>query len=400
MTNFFFFGATGDHAKLKIIPALFQLFSENILNEVKFFAIGRSSKTKEELDKTLTNSILNYFKNENMVESVQLNKFLNCFEYLQLDSDNIFDYEKLENLINLNNQNYFYLSIPPQNYLSVLAKFAKFENKLIGSSVILEKPFGLDHASSKVLNTKLEELFGDNIFRIDHYLGKSNVNKILCSNEIKDKLLTKLNLTKLRRIEITALETVGVENRGEFYDKVGALVDVGQNHLLEIAGIVETLNVKGFKLENYAKYRAQNISNFQYLSSRRAQYLGYKHIEKVNLNSETETYFELSLKSNLKEFENIEFILKSGKKLAKNEQKVKFYFENNDYFEYNYANDRGSLNEYYFLLQKVFEYNYLNCNFFVSKEELEAQWKLIDEVKKDWKENVELSIYNGNNSSS
>ncbi|QQR93706.1 hypothetical protein IPJ91_00935 [bacterium] len=387
--NFFFFGATGDHAKLKIIPALFQLFEECHFLETKFFAIGRSQKSKEELDDILKNSIKSYFKK---VDQKVLHNFLMTFKYLQTDSSNQANYRDLGNLIDPLSQNIFYLSIPPQNYLRTLTNLEVLKEKLVNSSIVLEKPFGLDSHSCQVLNAKLSQLFDENnIYRVDHYLGKPKLNKVLFDDDTRQVFRDIMNRKNLTRIEVEILEQFGVEKRAEFYDKVGALVDVGQNHLLEVLAMIQ-ITTKDFDFENYARLRAKAISDLHYSSSKRGQYKEYTDIENIEKSSQTETYFEVTFRSD--KFQNIKFVIRSGKRLNATKTNIIFKFTNSENFIYNFKNDSAVSNEYHFLLQKLLDCNKVNCNFFVSVEELAFQWKLIDEVKDIWnKDNVELEIY-------
>ncbi|MGB5820143.1 MAG: glucose-6-phosphate dehydrogenase, partial [Saonia sp.] len=244
------FGASGDLTARKLVPALFNLYKGKHLPE-KFVILGvsRSDLTDDE------------FRKKVVLESSYLKEKLNGEDenFIKVFSDKLFyedlgkeydtSYDKLHKRISDLNSKYgtdhnhiFYLSTPPGIY-EIIAKNL-FEQGLTDESegwkrLIVEKPFGYSLETAKNLNQGLQQYFKESqIYRIDHYLGKETVQNLLVtrfSNSIFEPLW---NRNYIRHVEITNAESVGVEKRGGYYDKSGALRDMFQNHLLQIISLV------------------------------------------------------------------------------------------------------------------------------------------------------------------
>ena len=224
------FGATGDLARRKLFPALNDIISSKKLPE-NTYLLGCGRK---EIDNNIFNSLDINLKNKST--------------YLKIDPNFYEDFRNLKNKIESYNIKFeivnviFYLSTPPQAYINIINKLAKvnLNNESSGfRRLVIEKPFGKDFESAKEINNLLINKFNENqIYRIDHYLGKETVQNILVtrfSNTIFNSLW---NNKHISHIEITAAESIGIENRGEYYDKAGAIRDMFQNHLLELLCLI------------------------------------------------------------------------------------------------------------------------------------------------------------------
>jgi len=245
------FGASGDLTKRKLMPALFDLFRQNLLPE-KFAILGvsRSSFSDDSYrDKMLSD--VKKFCEKSPVQNHTLQKFLQTIFYLNIDTKTPEEYtqlkEKLEQIdahFQLGGNYIYYLATPPSLYETIAGGIGAQGLHRQGREsewkrIIVEKPFGYDLLSAVQLNKKLQKYFHeDQIYRIDHYLGKETVQNTLAfrfANGIFEPLW---NRNYIHHVEITGVEHIGVENRGGYYDHAGALRDMVQNHLLQIMGLI------------------------------------------------------------------------------------------------------------------------------------------------------------------
>ncbi|MDF2939199.1 MAG: glucose-6-phosphate dehydrogenase, partial [Paenibacillaceae bacterium] len=242
---FFIFGATGDLAKRKLFPAFFSLYKEGKLPE-RFAVIGlaRRSRTKEQFKADLLQSISEFARYKVNTEDEIWQRFVEHFEYLSLDIHNVEGYkalkdasERLEDKFDIKGNRLFYLALAPELFAGV-ANNLKLGGLLEGrgwNRLVIEKPFGYDLESAEKLNRQIGEVFREEeIFRIDHYLGKEmvqNIEIIRFANAFFEPLW---NNKYIANIQITLSETVGVEERGGYYDHSGAIRDMGQNHMLQM----------------------------------------------------------------------------------------------------------------------------------------------------------------------
>lgn len=240
------FGASGDLTKRKLIPAIYSLFAQNLLPEnFALLGVSRSKFSDDEFRKNM-NSAINEFKE--IDDATKIDEFIKKIFYTTISFDETAAYKKLKDKIielrelnNIGGNTIFYLSTPPSLYGIIPQNLAEVElNKQEDGwkRLIIEKPFGYDLQSA--LKLKDELLKGwkeEQIFRIDHYLGKETVQNLLVtrfSNGIFEPLW---NRNYIHHVEITSAESIGVEKRGGYYDASGALRDMVQNHLLQVVGL-------------------------------------------------------------------------------------------------------------------------------------------------------------------
>ena len=242
------FGASGDLTSRKLIPALFSLRSQNLLPEVyTILGIGRTKITTEEFREKMHSAILSF--SEDVIPGTEkISAFTEDLHYLSMDTSLQIDYEKLKVILKEYDSKYsiggnyiFYLATPPSLYevIAVNLSAAGLCDQNDGfRRLIIEKPFGYDLESAKKLNRTLHDLAGeDQIFRIDHYLGKETVQNLLVTRFANGMFEPLWNRNYIDRIEITSAENIGVEQRGGYYDASGALRDMIQNHLLQMVGL-------------------------------------------------------------------------------------------------------------------------------------------------------------------
>ncbi len=243
-TTFVLFGATGDLAKRKIFPALFNLFIDQKLPQsFSVFGLGRRELSDHTFQAKVEES-LRMFSRREANDPVILNNFLRAFRYSVLNVNHKEDYIKLLGLIEQQEQalgmepnRMFYLSVGPEFFEPIAANI---QASGLGSAkgwkrFVIEKPFGHDLQSARELNKNLSKAFTeDEIFRIDHYLGKPMVQKLEILKQSNPVLQALWDKRYIANVQITANETVGVEERAGYYDHVGAVRDMFQNHMLQL----------------------------------------------------------------------------------------------------------------------------------------------------------------------
>lgn len=229
------FGATGDLAKRKLMPALYSLYNQKALEHTSVLAIGRKPFGSEEFRTYLkSNSII-------PAESVHdRDEFLEKIDYLEFPMNEPTGYEPLREFIHLHpGKNItFYLSVPQELFEPIVSGITHIGLNTASSRVAFEKPFGSDLESATKLNAFVAGAFSeDQIFRIDHYVGKETIQNILAFRFANSLFEPVWNNHYIDNIQITATESLGVENRGAYYDHAGALRDMVQNHLFQVLAL-------------------------------------------------------------------------------------------------------------------------------------------------------------------
>lgn len=321
------FGATGDLMKNKLLPALIRLYKEKKLGE-KFYIIGfaRRPFTNEEFRETMA-------ANDDFAKNLyyQQGDFRQQNGYEQL----IQTLKKLDAGFDPQLRRFLYLATPPINYEDILDNLHKVGlDEGNNTRIIVEKPFGKDLETAIALDKKLSEIFEEKqIFRVDHYLGKETVQNILAfrfANGIFDPVW---NRQYLDHVQITFAETKGIEGRGNFFDGVGILRDVGQNHLMQLIAAVAMEQPKSFSKEGLRDERARVIKALRHIREEevnkyivRGQYKGYISEKNVPVQSNTETFVAMKLFVDTPRFKNIPFYIRVGKKMPKNTVEISLVF--------------------------------------------------------------------------
>lgn len=416
------FGATGDLVIRKVIPSLYHLYKTKqiTLDNFNVFAFARRDFKDGKYSLIINESLQKHFNDSTFLPEKD---FYNIFNYVQGDLNDRNCFVELNNqIIELEEKlaicanKLFYLAIAPSLYDEVVIHIqeTQFAKMCKGAEVkaLIEKPFGLNLESSIKTDKVLLNVFKEEqIYRLDHYLGKGILRKI---TDIRESYKEVWNDKNIERVFISATETLGVESRGEFFDSVGSLRDVGQNHLLEILALItmENFNTdlnslyrssKAGILEKLVKYNSENdISKFTF----RAQYKGYKDIENVNKNSTTETYFKVNAFLEDPNWKYTKFVLEAGKKCGQSRSYVEILFKNKDKLYINFSrlnpfiryfkgpNYTELANGEHFESQYTEEYSKLliealngEQKYFVDQKVVEAQWKFIDPIVQGWSQN-------------
>lgn len=344
------FGGSGDLAKRKLIPALYMLHKRSLLeNDFKIIATGRSILTSDQFRERAEESLSKYI-NKSDFESGWVESFLPRLSYFVSDPENINDVMSLgENIKGLAGNDYralFYLATPPSLYEIIPGNLK--DAGLVSSStrIIVEKPFGYDLASAKRMNDILRSVFTEKqIFRIDHFLGKETVQNILAlrfANGIFEPLW---NRNFIERVEITAVENMGIETRGGFYDNTGALRDMVQNHLIQLLALVAmeppiAFNEKEFRNEVVKVYRSlkplseeeieRDVIRGQYIESHLKggrRVLPYREEKNVNSQSMTETFLAMKVNILNWRWEGVPFYIRTGKQMPTKVTEIVIHFK-------------------------------------------------------------------------
>lgn len=341
------FGASGDLTKRKLIPALFDLYEQDLLPEN--FAVLGASRTalsdeefRQKTDEFLpTDKETGEFKKLLFYEPVSPNK-PEDFKKLKLRL------EKLEKEKNIAPNFIFYLSTPPSVYEIIaqnlaeqnLSKSDKFFRRLI-----VEKPFGTDLESAQKLNKDLLHFFDENqVYRIDHYLGKESVQNMLVTRFANGIFEPLWNRNFIDRVEITSAESLGVEGRGGYYDHSGALRDMLQNHLLQLVGFVameppvvvdaDAIRNEIVKVfQSLRPIKENQVSEYvirgQYISStiKGQKVKGYREEPGVDPNSRTETFVAMKFFIDNWRWGGVPFFIRTGKKLPARVTEIVIHFK-------------------------------------------------------------------------
>lgn len=346
-TIFVIFGATGDLTKRKLIPAFYNLYKNGKLPE-KFRILGASgTDLNDERFRDKAIDSLNNFDKDKINLNID-NNFLSKIFYNQLDLTTIDGYKYLLDRINSflkqDNNNLIkteiicYLAIPPQLFETVLSHldsigFNKYnKNKTI--KIIFEKPFGFDLKSAQNLNESLMKVFDENqVFRIDHYLGKDAVQNFLAVRFANSIFEPVWNHRYIDNIQITAFEKLGVEQRAGYYDKAGALRDMVQNHLLQMLSYIAMEPPTELVSNKIRDEKAKVLSSIKKISEDggnnvifgqydkglidKKEVKSYLKEDGIKENSRTETFVAAKFEIDNWRWSNVPFYLRTGKRMSK-----------------------------------------------------------------------------------
>lgn len=349
------FGATGDLAKRKLFPALFSLFKRGLLPE-KFAVIGTARKdlSVSAFHEYVLQS-LSQFGRYGSIENELWNRFASRLEYVSVDAMSPDSYARLKNTVNraetrfaLPGNRVFYLAISPELFGTVSHHLKTCE--LIDTQgwkrLVIEKPFGHDYESANELNEEIRSVFKEEeIYRIDHYLGKEmvqNIEVIRFANAFFEPLW---NNKHIANVQITSSETVGVEERAGYYEKSGALRDMVQNHMLQMVTMIameppsrlvtEAIRDEKVKvLRSLRKLTVDEVKDFVV----RGQYAkgmvggkvvhGYREEPGISPQSATETFVLAKLFIDNFRWAGVPFYLRTGKRMPTKSTEILIQFKN------------------------------------------------------------------------
>jgi glucose-6-phosphate 1-dehydrogenase len=351
------FGASGDLTKRKLIPALYNLALENRLPE-RFAVVGyaRSEMTHEVFREKMREAVRQFSRrglNEEFWE-----KFALTLYFVPGSYDDPRGYQTLKEFIHNFDRGtrvlparIFYLAIPPDLYgpvvrhMSAAGLAPRESNAEIRTRVVIEKPFGTDLESARDLNRTIHEVLDEKqVYRIDHYLGKETVQNIMVFRFANSVFEPIWNRRYVDHVQITAAETVGVENRGGYYEKAGAVRDMFQNHLLQLLCLTAMEPPVGFSADAVRDEKTKLLRGVRPIAAKdvdeaavRGQYgpgridgrevLGYRQEPGVARDSTTPTYAAIKFFIDTWRWEGVPFYLRSGKRLAKRVTEIAIQFK-------------------------------------------------------------------------
>jgi len=310
---FVFFGATGDLAYKKIFPALYAMVRKGGFN-MPIVGMARANWNLDKLKERARSSV----QNAGDFDDACFARLAALLRYVDGDYADPATYTKLKAAIGLSKSPIHYLAIPPSMFASVvrgLRECGCAEN----GRVIVEKPFGRDLASAQALDRTLHEVFDESsIFRIDHYLGKEAVQNLLYFRFANTFLEPIWNREYIRDIQITMAEDFGVQGRGAFYEEVGAIRDVVQNHLLQVVTLLAMdapvgHDSKTMQAEKLRIFRAMRPLDPKEVV--RGQFRGYRSEKGVAADSQVETFAALRLHIDTWRWADVPFYIRAGKNL-------------------------------------------------------------------------------------
>lgn len=459
------FGASGDLTFRKLIPAVYDLHKQELLPE-KFAVVGasRTDLSDEKFREKMKDGIKKFanFKDDN---AQIVNDFLKKLSYISVNTEKKEDFQKLKNhLLNLDNDlgtdgNFiYYLSTPPSLYgvIPCLLGEVGLNNNENGSwkKLIVEKPFGYDLESALELNKKLSKYFKEEqIYRIDHYLGKETVQNILVTRFSNGVFEPLWNRNYVHHVEITSVENIGIENRGGYYDSSGALRDMVQNHLLQLTGLIameppssfDSNAIRNEIVKVFQSFRQFNGKDIQKYSIR-GQYTsatiigekvpGYREEKGVEKDSRTESYVAMKLFIDNWRWGGVPFYMRTGKRMPTKVTEVVIHFKRTPHFLFSNQDQVNSCNQLILRIQpdegvlfkvgmKVpgqgFNIQNVNMDFHYSDlsnaylptayerllhdcmigdstlyqraDAVEAAWKFVDPILKAWKNDNNIPVY-------
>ncbi|WP_455490256.1 glucose-6-phosphate dehydrogenase [Granulicatella sp.] len=442
-----FFGATGDLASRKLYPALFRLFQKGFIrNHFAVIGTARREWTDEHFREVVVKSVQSLTEDVNQAE-----EFASHFYYQAHNVTDTHHYvvlkelsEKLDQQYGIEGNRIFYLAMAP-SFFGTITQHLKDEALLTDhgyNRLIIEKPFGKDYESAQILNEQLRHSFDENqIYRIDHYLGKEMIQNITAVRFANRVFETMWNRDHIDNVQITLAEQVGVEERGGYYETSGALRDMVQNHILQILALVAMEPPQSFEgvrqnkinvLEQLRHYSPDEVSkNFvrgQYGPSLDGSLPGYRQDQNVSDDSNMETYVAGKVFIDNERWKDVPFYVRTGKSLNSKTTVIDVVFKEADspLFEHEtkgkcpsnrisihitpkegfcfVINSKAVGNSYGLQtshLEKIFDKNFglsspeayerliLDCmegdmTNFTHWEEVAASWKFVDRIRKAW----------------
>jgi glucose-6-phosphate 1-dehydrogenase len=348
------FGASGDLTKRKLLPALYHLEQSGLLPQ-DFAVVGVARRPLEQtFAADMKDGIVSGGGVEN--DDAKLDPFVSRIQYHAMNFDDASGYDALKKTLTdidakfgTKGNRLFYLATAPEYFSDIIkylgdhcmARPADCGDGKNWVRIIIEKPFGHDLESARALNDEVNKVFNeDQVFRIDHYLGKETVQNILVFRFANGIFENVWNRNYIDHVEITAAESIGIEGRGPFYETAGALRDVVQNHVMELLSFVAMEPPVSFAAD---AVRAEKVKVWKAVQpihpadTVRGQYgpgtvdgksvVGYRQEDRVHPRSQTETYAALRLEIENWRWAGVPFYIRAGKRLAKRVTEISIQFK-------------------------------------------------------------------------
>jgi glucose-6-phosphate 1-dehydrogenase len=458
------FGASGDLTSRKLMPAIFSLKTQKLLPEkYAIVGVGRTKYSNDDFRVRISEAIISYSE-EKVTDKSLVEDFTRDLYYHSMDDYSEIGCSELKTALNEMSIKYsiagniiFYMATPPSMYQIIAVNLAKsgLTNQENGfRRLIIEKPFGYDLESGRKLNMTLHELISeDQIFRIDHYLGKETVQNLLVTRFANGMFEPLWNRNYIHRIEITSAENLGVGERGGYYDTSGALRDMVQNHLLQMVGLTameppSSLDADAIRNEVLKVFQSLQpireedvpfqVIRGQYTGSliRGECVTGYRYENGVAADSRTETYVAIKFFINNWRWGGVPFYMRTGKRLPTRVTEIVIHFKQTPHHLFQRESGKVTANQLIIRIQPDegillkfdmkepgagFNVKNVNMDFhykdladirvpsayerllhdvmlgdstlFSRDDEVETTWKFLEPIQKAWANNKSIKVF-------
>ena len=348
--NAVIFGGDGDLAIRKIYPALFHRYVDHQIKcDFNIYAITRSEKKHSNFYSDLKSSIEKTIDYD--LDNAKIEDFFQNIKLINIPKHTVIDYEILKNELNKTTsfQNIFYFSTPANAFGEISDMLKKCQLINLRSKVVLEKPLGFSLASSKEIHSKINKCFSENqIYRIDHYLGKETVQNLMVLRFANHLFEHSWSSEDIDSVQITVAETIGVESRGNYYEQSGALLDMVQNHLLQLLCLIAMEPPAKLDANSVRNEKLKVLKSLRFLNEEsvlkdtvKGQYTGSKfteidasesqlssYLQDINkFESKTETFVAIKSFIDNWRWKNTPFYLRTGKRMKKRYSEIIINFK-------------------------------------------------------------------------
>jgi glucose-6-phosphate 1-dehydrogenase len=318
------FGASGDLTHRKLLPSLYHLFVEGLFpTSYGIVGYARTPMSDDEFRHMARGSVVRYGRCD--VEGEAWDEFARGLFYVPGDfaSERAMSHlrEQLEDLDRrrgTEGRRLFYCATPPEAFDDIVARLAE-EDLNRDARIVIEKPFGMDLGSARELGRLVQDRFGEsNVFRIDHYMGKETVQNILALRFANALFEPVWNSKYIDHVELTVAEDIGIEGRGRFYERTGAIRDMVQTHLLQVLTFLTMEPPAAFSAEDVRDEKAKVLRAMRPVDPSRVvrgQYQGYRSEDGVAPDSDVETFAALEVEIDNWRWAGVPIFLRTGKRL-------------------------------------------------------------------------------------
>ncbi|MEK5071626.1 glucose-6-phosphate dehydrogenase [Sporosarcina sp. FSL K6-1508] len=431
------FGSTGDLARRKLFPAIFELFRENKLSiNTGVLCLGRSDLSAEQFNRMLLQSLLQQIEEEEEKIIKLYESFIEHFTYFSIDIVTERNFSKLNKIIfemeekfKSNGNRLFYLSVFPEHFKKASANIKNYGllTDKGWNRLIIEKPFGYNLTSAIELNSYLETIFNSkDIFRIDHFLTKNIINQLLTVRFNPD-IDPFWNNDYIEKITINLSESIGIEDRGRYFDSSGTLRDMVQNHILQTIALLtidvpsenEDISEKKLKvIKSLQPFTPEEVNKYiirgQYVAGNMdgSDLIPYEKECHVKNSSMTETFVAGTLFVNNSRWSGVPLRFRTGKRLQTKTSRIEVSFKRPTKLSISedscisivFDENKKILIEhenkivYHTFPENSYANSLLNAlsgnlQFFVTWEETAASWKFIDQITNAWELDIDNLIY-------